>query len=79
MIFCQLHFTDHFFETSPKYLMKTDDDVFVNLPKLYSLLTEDNTYTSLEYLLLGNVNHNTKKVLKVWNKFGIFSSAQWNL
>ena len=59
--------------------MKTDDDVFVNLPKLYSLLTEDNTYRSLEYLLLGNANHNPKKVLKVWNKFGIFSSAQWNL
>lgn len=59
-----LNFTDHFSKTTPKYLMKTDDDVFVNLPKLYHLLTKVNTYRSSEYLLLGKVLQK-QKVLKV--------------
>ena len=48
--------------------MKTDDDVFVNLPELYHLLTRVNTYRSSEYLLLGKVLME-QKVLKVQNKY----------
>ena len=59
-----LNFTDHFSETTPKYLMKTDDDVFVNLPILYHLLTKVNPYRNSEYLLLGKVLQE-RKVLKV--------------
>ena len=45
--------------------MKADDDVFINLPILYHLLTEDDTCRGLEYLLMGYVKQNPKKVLKV--------------
>ena len=63
----QYLFTDHFFETTPNYLMKVDDDTFVNLPKLYHLLTENKLYKNLKHLLMGSCFCGTPAVLKVSN------------
>ena len=37
----------------PKYMLKVDMDVFVNIPKLIHLLTEDEEVMQEEYLLMG--------------------------
>ena len=64
-------FPDNFFTTTPNYLMKVDDDNFVNLPKVYQLLTENTLYKNLNYLLLGKCYCDNPPVLKVPN-FVIF-------
>ena len=38
----------------PRYLLKVDDDTFVNLPLLYNQLTTSDSYKGLEFLLMGN-------------------------
>ena len=58
-------FTDHFLETTPNYLMKVDDDTFVNLPKLYNLITEDKSLKDLKYLLVGHCFCSAPRVFKV--------------
>ena len=63
----QYHFTDHFFETTPNNLMKVDDDIFVNLPKLYHLLTENKLYKNLKHLWMGSWFCGTPAVLKISN------------
>ena len=65
------HFPDNFFTTAPNYLMKVDDDAFVNLPKVYQLLTENTLYKNLNHLLLGKCYCDNPPVLKVPN-FVIF-------
>ena len=45
--------------------MKVDDDTFVNLPKLYHLLTEDKRFKNLKELLLGRCFCGSPRVFKV--------------
>ena len=45
--------------------MKVDDDNFVNLPKVYQLLTEDTLYKNLKHLLLGKCYCDNPPVVKV--------------
>ena len=47
-------FLDAFQENPPRYLLKVDDDTFVNLPLLYNQLTTSDSYKGLEFLLMGN-------------------------
>ena len=59
------HFPDNFFTTAPNYLMKVDDDNFVNLRKVYQLLTENTLYKNLKHLLLGQCYCDNPPVVKV--------------
>ena len=45
--------TDLFEPKPPKYLMKIDDDSFVNLPLLYQELTKNKEYTKVKSLVMG--------------------------
>ena len=56
---------ERFIATTPKYVMKVDDDTFVNLPRLYDLLTKDPRYKDQKHLLLGNCFCNNSEVKKV--------------
>ena len=47
--------------------MKVDDDTFVNLPRLFDVLTKDPRYKNQKYLLLGNCFCNNLEVKKVIN------------
>ena len=44
----------NFQPTTPNYLMKVDDDTFVNLPRLYQTLMEDKKYKDVKNLLMGH-------------------------
>merc|ERR1712226_961716 len=59
---------DIFTTTTPNYLMKVDDDTFVNLPLLYSQLTTDPKYKTAKQLLMGNCFCNHPKRNKVTTK-----------
>ena len=59
------HFSDTFFSTTPNYLMKVDDDTFVNLPLLYRQLKNDEKYKNVKNLLMGNCFCNKPHRLKV--------------
>ena len=45
--------------------MKVDDDTFVNLPKLYNLITEDKSLKNLKHLLIGHCFCSAPHVFKV--------------
>ena len=49
-----IFFLDAFQANPPRYLLKVDDDTFVNLPLLYNQLTTSDSYKGLEFLLMGN-------------------------
>ena len=45
--------TSNFIATPPKYLMKVDDDTFVNVPRLWNLLESDKEWSQISDLLMG--------------------------
>ena len=45
--------TSNFIATPPKYLMKVDDDTFVNAPRLWNLLEYDKEWSQIPDLLMG--------------------------
>ena len=47
--------TSNFIATPPKYLMKVDDDTFVNVPRLWNLLESDEEWTQISDLLMGSL------------------------
>ena len=49
-----LQFLDIFHTTTPKYLMKVDDDTFINLPLLYQQLITHGYYGTRKHLLMGH-------------------------
>ena len=57
-------YVEHFVSTIPNYLMKVDDDTFVNLPKLYSTLMSEDKYNNVTDLMMGYC-HCHSRVYKV--------------
>ena len=47
--------TSNFIATPPKYLMKVDDDTFVNVPRLWNLLESDEEWSQISDLLMGDL------------------------
>ena len=47
--------TSNFIATPPKYLMKVDDDTFVNVPRLWNLLESDKKWSKISDLLMGSL------------------------
>ena len=47
--------TSNFIATPPKYLMKVDDDTFVNIPRLWNLLESDKKWSKISDLLMGSL------------------------
>ena len=47
--------TSNFIGTPPKYLMKVDDDTFVNVPRLWNLLESDKKWSKISDLLMGSL------------------------
>ena len=47
--------TSNFIATPPKYLMKVDDDTFVNVPRLRNLLESDKKWSKISDLLMGSL------------------------
>ena len=47
--------TSNFIDTPPKYLMKVDDDTFVNVPRLWNLLESDKKWSKISDLLMGSL------------------------
>ena len=47
--------TSNFIATPPKYLMKVDDDTFVNVPRLWNLLESDKKLSKISDLLMGSL------------------------
>ena len=47
--------TSNFIATPPKYLMKVDDDTFVNVPRLWNLLESDKEWSQISDLLMGDL------------------------
>ena len=43
----------NFIAAPPKYLMKVDDDTFVNVPRLWNLLESDKEWSQISDLLMG--------------------------
>ena len=42
-------------EKPPKYLMKVDDDTFVNVPRLWNILESDEEISKISHLLMGSL------------------------
>ena len=76
-----IFFLDAFQANPPRYLLKVDDDTFVNLPLLYNQLTTSDSYKGLEFLLMGNCFCSNPKRLEPVNFFVFinwFTYGTWN-
>ena len=60
------------------YLMKVDDDTFVNLPLLYNQLTTSDQYRNLKYLLMGHCSCDKPKRWKVSFALGNINEYETN-
>ena len=53
--------TSNFIATPPKYLMKVDDDTFVNVPRLWNLLESDKKWSKISDLLMGSLSAKSQR------------------
>ena len=69
--------TSNFIATPPKYLMKVDDDTFVNVPRLWNTLENSKEWSQIPDLVMGylmekpqrmvvNVKDSNKKFTNKW-------------
>ena len=47
--------TSNFIAPPPKYLLKVDDDTFVNVPRLWNILEFDEEISQISHLLMGSL------------------------